>query len=82
MNLGPRNKSELQLHWQHQLDHVRADIRNVYRRLQNEAETEAFRVIAEAYKKDGTLLELRTKPGAIEDIVRSTVAALPKGGSA
>lgn len=78
MALGPREKSELQLHWQHQLDHVRADIRNVYRRLQNEAEREAFQVIAEAYQRDGTLLDLRSQPGAIEEIARTAAKALPR----
>lgn len=80
MSLGPREKSELQLHWQHQLDHVRADIRNIYRRLQNAAETEAFRRVAESYKKDGSLVDLRTQPGALEEIVKTTVSALPAGG--
>jgi hypothetical protein len=77
MHLGPREKTELQLHWQHQQDHVRADIKNIYRRLQNAAETEAFRRVAESYKKDGTLVDLRTEPGALETIVRDTVKALP-----
>jgi ketosteroid isomerase-like protein len=79
-NLGPREKSELQLHWQHQQDHVRADIKNIYRRLQNAAETEAFRRVAESYTKDGTLVDLTTQPGALEDIVREVVKQLPVGG--
>lgn len=73
MALGPRTKSELELHWQHQLDHVRADLRDVYRRLQNETERAAFDVIAEAYQKDGTLLDLRSQPGAIEDLARKAL---------
>lgn len=81
MSLGPREKSELQLHWNHQQDHVRADIKNIYRRLQNEAERAAFSAIAEAYKADGTLVDLRTQPDALEKIVRDTVKALPKGKS-
>jgi hypothetical protein len=79
MPLGPNKKSELELHWRHQQDHVRADIRNVYRRLAAQAEAEAFRVIAEAYNADGTLLDLRAEPGAIEGIAREAVKALPKG---
>jgi hypothetical protein len=78
-NLGPREKSELQLHWQHQQDHVRADIKNIYRRLQNAAETEAFRRVAESFTKDGTLVDLTTQPGALEDIVREVVKQLPAG---
>lgn len=77
MSLGPRQKSELELHWQHQKDHVYADIRNITRRLQNAAETEAFRRVAENYKKDGTLVDLRTQEGALEEIVRATVKELP-----
>jgi ketosteroid isomerase-like protein len=80
MNLGPKDKSELQLHWMHQQDHVRADIKNIYRRLQNAAETEAFRRVAESYTKDGTLVDLTTQPGALEDIVREVVKQLPVGG--
>lgn len=79
MSLGPREKSELQLHWQHQLDHVRADIRNIYRRLQNEAETEAFRRVSERYKQDGSLVDLRSQPGALEAIVKKVVGELPAG---
>jgi hypothetical protein len=79
MHLGPREKTELQLHWQHQQDHVRADIKNIYRRLQNAAETEAFRRVAESFTKDGTLVDLTTQPGALEDIVREVVKQLPAG---
>lgn len=75
MPLGPREKSELELHWQHQKDHVYADIRNITRRMQTEAEKAAFRVIADRYQEDGTLLDLRTEPGALEQIAR---AALPE----
>jgi hypothetical protein len=76
MPLGPRGKSELELHWQHQLDHVRADLRNVYRRMQTEAEKAAFDVIAQAYNETGELLDLRAEPGAIESIARKS---LPRG---
>jgi hypothetical protein len=79
MAMGPREKSELELHWQHQLDHVRAETRNVYRRLGNQVEREAFAVIAAAYQRDGTLLDLRTKNGEIEDLVRGAAAQLPRG---
>ena len=79
MNLGPREKTDLQLHWQHQQDHVRADIKNINRRLQNAAELEAFRRVAEQYKTDGTLVDLTTQPGALEDIVRNVVKQLPAG---
>ena len=58
MPLGPREKSELELHWQHQQDHVRADIKNIYRRMQNQAERAAFKVIADQYQEDGTLVDL------------------------
>lgn len=75
MALGPRAKSDLELHWQHQLDHVRADLRDVYRRMQNEVEREAFTVIAEAYQKDGTLLDLRAQPGTIEGIARKSLGS-------
>jgi uncharacterized protein YigE (DUF2233 family) len=75
MPLGPRAKSELELHWQHQLDHVRADLRDVYRRMQNEAEREAFAVIAAAYQRDGTLLDLHAEPGAIEALAQKSLGA-------
>jgi uncharacterized protein YigE (DUF2233 family) len=74
--LGPREKSELELHWSHQKDHVYADIRNLTRRMQNQAEREAFKVVAARYQEDGTLLDLRTQAGALESIVRD---ALPEG---
>jgi hypothetical protein len=76
MPLGPREKSELELHWQHQQDHVRADIKNIYRRMQNSAEREAFHVIAEEYQATGKLLDLTTDPAALENIARK---ALPEG---
>jgi hypothetical protein len=76
--LGPREKSELELHWQHQLDHVRAETRNVYRRLGNQVEREAFRVIADEYQRTGRLLDLRTQQGQIEDIVRDAAKQLPE----
>jgi hypothetical protein len=79
VSLGPREKSELQLHWQHQQDHVRADIKNVYRRLQNEVERAAFARIVERYQDDGTLVDLRAEPGAIEELVRAAAKQLPKG---
>jgi hypothetical protein len=77
MALGPRDKSDLELHWQHQQDHVRADIKNVYRRMQNHAERAAFKVIADHYQRTGELLDLRTQPGALESIARNVVAQLP-----
>lgn len=76
MALGPREKSELELHWQHQLDYVRADLRNIYRRMQNAAELEAFKVIADHYNATGELVDLRAEPGAIEALAR---AVLPAG---
>lgn len=79
MALGPREKSELELHWQHQQDHVRADIKNIYRRMQNQAERAAFKVIADQYAADGTLLDLRTTPGALEKIARGVLPELPEG---
>ena len=79
MALGPREKSELELHWQHQQDHVRAELRNIQRRLANEVEAAAFRVIVDAYQADGTLLDLRLETGQIERIVRDQVKQLPKG---
>lgn len=79
MALGPREKSELELHWQHQQDHVRADIKNIYRRMQNRAERAAFEVIASRYQEDGTLLDLRTEPGALERIARGVLPELEEG---
>lgn len=79
MPTGPRVKTEFDLHWQRQLDHVRADLRDVYRRLQNEAEVAAFELVEGAYKRDGTLLDLRAEPGAIESIARDAVKQLPRG---
>lgn len=80
MALGPRSKSELELHWQHQLDHVRADIRNVYRRLQNEVEGEAFNVIAEHYQETGKLIDLRSEHGTIESLAAEAAQKLlPEG---
>lgn len=76
MPLGPKEKSELQLHWQHQQDHVRADIKNVYRRMQNQAERAAFKVIADEYTSTGKLLDLTTDPDALTRIARE---ALPVG---
>lgn len=75
MALGPREKSELELHWQHQQDHIRAELRNITRRMQNEAELAAFTVIADAYNRDGTLLDLRAEPGSLERLARE---ALPE----
>lgn len=69
-------KSELELHWQHQLDHVRAETRNVYRRMQNEIERQAFDLIANHFQETGELLDLRAEEGAIEEIARK---ALPEG---
>ena len=81
MPLGPREKSELELHWQHQQDHVRADIKNIYRRMQNQAERAAFKVIAEEYERSGgkTLLDLAATPGALEKIARGVLPELPRG---
>lgn len=79
MPVGPRKKSEFELHWQHQLDHVRADLRDVYRRMQNEAEKAAFSIIRDAYLRDGALVDLRTEPGAIEKLARDSVKSLPSG---
>jgi len=79
MALGPREKSELELHWQHQQDHVRADIKNIYRRMQNHAERAAFKVIADQYQQDGTLVDLTTEPGALEKIARGVLPELPAG---
>lgn len=76
MALGPREKSELELHWRHQQDHVRAELRNVYRRMQNEAERAAFEVIATRYQQDGTLVDLRADQAELERIARR---ALPEG---
>lgn len=78
MALGPREKSELELHWQHQQDHVRADIKNIYRRMQNQAERAAFKVIADRYQKDGTFLDLTAEPGALEKIARGVLPELPE----
>jgi len=78
MPMGPREKSELELHWQHTKDHLRADVFNVYRRMWSEAERAAFKVIADEYQRTGKLLDLTTEPGALEDIARG---ALPKPGS-
>lgn len=77
MALGPREKSELELHWQHQLDHVRAETRNVYRRLQNQVEREAFKIIETAYLEDGRLVDIAAQEGGIEQLVRGVVAELP-----
>lgn len=82
MALGPREKSELELHWQHQQDHVRADLRNIYRRMQNQIERAAFDVIANRYNEDGTLLDLRSEPGAIERIVSNVAGELTQGREA
>lgn len=79
MALGPRDKSELELHWQHQQDHVRADIKNIYRRMQNHAERAAFKVIADRYQETGELLDLRSEPGALERIARGVLPELPEG---
>lgn len=79
MALGPREKSELQLHWQHQQDHVRADIKNIYRRLQNDVETAAFNLIAQRYNEDGTLLDLRSEPGALEALAVKVAGELTEG---
>lgn len=76
MALGPREKSELELHWMHQQDHVRADIRNIYRRMQNEAERAAFELIAKRYNETGELVDLRSQPGALEKLARGV---LPSG---
>lgn len=73
MALGPREKSELELHWQHQLDHVRADLRNLYRRMQNRAELEAFNVIEQHYSETGELLDLRAEPGAIHALAQKAL---------
>lgn len=81
MPLGPKYKAELELHWQHQLDHVRADIRNITRRIQIRAELEAFRAVKEAFERDGSLVELHTTTGALEQITRDAVKSLPKGDS-
>lgn len=80
MALGPREKSELELHWQHQQDHVRAELRNIYRRMQNVAEREAFRVIAAAYQADGTLLDLSADRTALEDVARKALPSAPAEG--
>lgn len=73
MALGPRSKSALELHWQHQLDHVRADLRNVYRRLQNETERAAFEVIRDHYNETGELLDLTADPKEIERLLRRSL---------
>jgi hypothetical protein len=79
MALGPREKSELELHWQAQKDHVFADIRDLTRRTQNVAELAAFKVIADRYQEDGTLLDLRSEPGAMERLMRGALPELPVG---
>lgn len=79
MALGPREKSELELHWQHQQDHVRAEIRNIYRRMQNEAERAAFKVIADRYQATGELVDLSVQPGMLERLARGVLPELPKG---
>jgi hypothetical protein len=78
MALGPREKSELELHWQHQQDHVRADLRDIYRRMQNQVERAAFNLIAQRYSEDGTLIDLRAEPGALLGVVRTVVKELPE----
>lgn len=75
MALGPREKSELELHWQHQLDYVRAETRNVYRRLSNAAETEAFRIISDHYQRTGELLDLRAAPAQLRLIAAKALEA-------
>jgi hypothetical protein len=77
--LGPNPKSPLQLHWQHQQDHVRADVNNIKRRLLNEVERRAFALVRDAYNKDGTLLDLRAEEGTIERLTREAAAELPAG---
>ena len=79
MALGPKKKSELQLHWMHQQDFVRAEIRNIYRRMANDAESVAFQVIADRYNATGELVDLRAEPGALELIAHRVLPALPKG---
>lgn len=81
MALGPRRKSELELHWQHQQDVVRAELRNIYRRMQNQAEVAAFRVIADRYEATGELVDLRAEAGALERIAREVLPELPEGSS-
>jgi hypothetical protein len=78
MALGPREKSELELHWQHQLDYVRADLRNIYRRMQNEAELAAFKVINDRYQATGDLVDLRAEAGALEAIARGVLPPAPE----
>lgn len=73
MPVGPREKSELELHWQHQKDHVFADIRNITRRMQSDAERAAFKVIADRYNATGELVDLRSEPGALEAIARGVL---------
>ncbi len=80
MALGPRPKTELELHWRHQQDHVRSDLRNIYRRLQNDVESAAFAAIAARYQATGELVDLRTEPGTLESMVaRAAQAQLPEG---
>ena len=43
--------------------------------MQNEAEREAFAVIADAYQRDGTLLDLSADRAAIEDVARKALSA-------
>ena len=79
MALGPREKSALELHWQHQQDHVRADLKNIYRRMQNQAERAAFKLIAEHYEKTGgELLDLDAQPGKLIELARAAVPELPE----
>lgn len=79
MGLGPQKKSELHLHWQHQQDHVRAELKNIYRRLQNEAEAEAFRIVRDRYLEDDVLVDLSADRVELLRITNQAVRALPRG---
>lgn len=79
MPLGPRERSELELHWARQKDHIYADIRDLTRRTQTVAEQAAFKLIADRYQEDGTLLDLRSEPGALERLMRGALPELPEG---
>ena len=79
MALGPREKSDLELHWQHQQDHVRADIKNIYRRMQNQAERAAFKAITDHFQRTGKLLDLTEEQGFLVKLAREAAAELPEG---
>jgi hypothetical protein len=79
MALGPREKSDLELHWQHQQDHVRADIKNIYRRMQNQAERAAFKAITDHFQRTGKLLDLTEEQGFLVKLARKAAAELPEG---